>query len=121
MLNWIVRKLKGVERVEIKCRFDNTVLGHIDIKKGKWEKMHKGVDISKPSSHGIEDVRCDTCDVSFGNYKKMKDDFTGAGGTEEQFQKHMEKNDYKNTKLKEAIKNLYEGEDPDTQRKNIVQ
>ena len=120
MLNWIVRKIQGIERVEIKCRFDDTVLGYIDITKSKWEKRHAGIDISKPESHGIEDSRCDACLFSFGNLKQMRREFIGAGGTLEKFDKHMKKNDYKNTRLKEAIKNLQEGKDPDAPRIDIV-
>lgn len=110
---WIVRKIQGIERVEIRCRFDDTLLGTLDVKRKEWEKRHKAVDISKPESHGIEDARCDSCNINFGNYKQMQTDFLGANGTQKQFEKHMEKNNFKNTKLKDAIKNLYKGKDPE--------
>ena len=116
MIKWIIKKIQGIERVEIRCRFDNTMLGTLDVDKSKWEKRHKAVDISDPASHGIIDTRCDSCGLNFGNYKKMKKDFIGAGGTEQQFEKHMKKNDYKNTNLGDALLNLYEHKDPDLPR-----
>ena len=72
------------------------------------------------NEHGIEDSRCNSCHANFGDYKDMKHSFLNAGGTAEQFEKHMKKNDYKNTKLKEAIANLEEKKDPDAPRLKVI-
>ena len=46
----------------------------------------------------------------------MEKSFKRSGGTHEQFIAHMKKNEYKNTNLKKAIKNLQEGKEPDAPR-----
>lgn len=102
--------------IEIRCRFEGTLLGTIGVNEFLWTQKNQGKDINNLQSHGIGDARCDTCVINHGHYKRMKHDFLRAGGTEEQFEVHMKKNIYKNTAIKDAILNLQEGKNPDAKR-----
>lgn len=104
-----------MKTILIQCRFEGHILGKIEIEEKIWEKRHPGV-ILTLENMGIEDSRCDSCNTDFGVYKQMQRDFTSAGGSIEQFSEHMKKNDYKNTKLKNAILNLQERKNPEAKR-----
>src|SRR3990167_2761731 len=93
---------------EIKCRFDGTILGKLEYNEELWKREHGNEDPLKQ----FEDSRCDSCVIAFGNFKQMKHTFLKYG-TEEQFETHMKKNDYKNTKLEDALLNLQEHKHPD--------
>lgn len=108
--------MRSNKTFEIRCRFDGTLLGTIEANENEWQKKNHGKKFDDPNSHGIEDSRCNNCVAAYGNFKDIKHSFLGAGGTEEQFVTHMKKNDYKNTNLEKAIKNLQEGKKPDAPR-----
>jgi len=104
-----------IKTIEIKCRFDGTVLGKLELNEELWKRKHGDEDPLKQ----FEDSRCNSCVAAFGNFKKMKHKFLKQG-TEEQFIAHMKINDYKNTRLQDALLNLQERKHPDAPRINVV-
>ena len=103
------------EVFQIKCRFEGAILGTIE-KGPNWDIQNPGKDFQNPDTHDLADTRCNSCNVMHGRFKDMEKSFKRSGGTHEQFIAHMKKNEYKNTNLKKAIKNLQEGKEPDAPR-----
>ena len=104
--------------IELKCRFEGTVLGTVEVETDKMKQKYGKIPM--PEEMGFIDLRCDSCTIMYGKYSEMERLFTTAGGTMKQFEKHMKNNNYKNTKIDDAIKNIKEGKDPDAPRPNIV-
>ena len=101
-----------IHKIELKCRFTGEVLGSVELLDRIVRTQHNGK-VPTPEELGFIDNRCDNCNIQHGRFTDMERDFTSAGGTYAQFIAHMEKNNYKNTNLEKAIKNLRGGKDPE--------
>ena len=106
----LVKSMKHI--IELKCRFTGEVLGSVELSSRIVRTQYNGK-LPTPEELGFIDNRCDNCNIQHGRFTDMEREFTQAGGTYEQFITHMKKNDYKNTKLKDAIKNLKGSKDPE--------